>query len=301
MIIAFFGMLIISIWYGTRVHALTISTVTVKGGETIPHEEVEKIVRGKLEGSYLKLVPRTFAFTFPHDDIENSVKEIKRIKNLSVVRSGGTELVVEFDEYTPHALWCGGSDTEGCFFLDENGYSFSSAPALSGGAFLRFVAIGRGPSEHTQAFPAEDYKKVQELVRLFGEAGWYIERAEVDAAGDVFFGVVNGGEFKVSLKQDSKATLDNMLTVLHSEKFAHIKPGNFEYVDLRFGEKVFVNEVTLETTASSTPASTSSSTPSSETVPPEPVPALASTPISESVVEDESPAPEAEDGVTISF
>ncbi len=257
MITAFLGMLIISIWYGTRVDAVTLSTVSVRGGETISHEEIERIARERLDGSYLKLVPRSFAFAYPHQDIEKSIREIKRIKNLSVMRSGGTELVIEFDEYVPDSLWCKDSNSDGCFFLDNAGYSFSPAPSLAGGSFMRFVAIGKTPSEHTQAFSEEEYRRVQELVNLFDEAGWNISKAEVDAAGDAFLSIVNGGEFKVSLKQDAKETVNNLLTVLNSEKFAHIKPGNFEYVDLRFGSKVFVNEVTLETTVSS-------STPSNE-------------------------------------
>lgn len=287
MITAFLGMLIISIWYGTRVDAVTLSTVSVRGGETISHEEVERIARERMNGAYLKLVPRSFAFTYPHDDIQNGIREIKRIKNLSVMRGGGTELVIEFDEYVPHSLWCKDSDTEGCFFLDDAGYSFSPAPSLDGGSFMRFVAIGKGPSEHVQAFPEEEYRRVHELVGLFASAGWYISRAEIDAAGDAFLTIVDGGEFKVSLRQPAKETVDNLLTVLNSEKFAHIQPGNFEYVDLRFGSKVFVNEVTLETTSSSsTPPreSGSESSGGTDTPPPAPSteqPALASTPASE--------------------
>jgi cell division septal protein FtsQ len=305
MIFAFFGMLIISVWYGTRVSAATISTVTIKGGETIPHENVEAIVRARLDGAYLKLVPKTFAFTYPHDDIEAGVREIKRIKNLSIVRLGGTEILVEFDEYLPHALWCAGSSSDGCFFLDDAGYSFSPAPSLTGGSFMRFVAIGRSPSEHVQAFSPEDYNKVQELVTLMSEVGWHVEKAEVDAAGDAFLKIVDGGEFKVTLKQTAKETVDNLTTVLNSEKFAHIKPGNFEYVDLRFGDKVFVNEVTLETTASSTmtsngstsPATTSNitSAPAEESATPAPV--------AEESAEAQAPAPAPapDTGVTITF
>lgn len=296
MIVAFFGMLLISVWYGTRAEAVTISKVSVSGGETISHEEVERVVREKLDGAYLKFIPRTFAFTYPHEDVEKSVREIKRIKNLSITRSGGNELVVEFDEYTPHALWCKDSVSDGCYFLDENGYSFSSAPSLSGGSFMRFVTIGRGPKEHEQAFETGEYHRAHELINLFRESDWDVSKAEIDAAGDAFLTITDGGEFKVSLKQDAKATVDNLLTVLNSDKFAHIHPGNFEYVDLRFGTKVFVNEVTLETTASSSFSGTSTTTP---TVPSQEQPQLATTPAPEQSAAAIMSAP-AEDAVTIS-
>jgi cell division septal protein FtsQ len=252
LIAAFFGLLTSSIWYITRIDALTIDTVTVHGGETIQHSEVESVVRSRIEGTYLKLVPRAFAFTYPREEIISEVNKVHRIKNVRIVRSGGDELLVEFDEYVPHALWCKTSDSSGCFFLDENGYSFSPAPTLVGGSFLRFVSIAKDPSEHVQAFPEEEYKRVHELVQKFAAAKWFVSKAEIDAAGDAFLTIVDGGEFKVSLKQSADETVSNLLTVLGSENFAHIKPGNFEYIDLRFGSKVFVNEVTIDNNASST-------------------------------------------------
>jgi cell division septal protein FtsQ len=298
MIVAFFGMLITSIWYGTRVEAVTISEVTIHGGETIPHDQVEKIVRDKISGTYLKLVPRTFAFTYPHDEVESAIREMKRIKNLSIVRSGGTELIIEFDEYVPHALWCSTSNSVGCYFLDENGYSFSPAPSLQGGTFLRLVAIGQAPREHTQAFQTKDYHRVEELVTLLNQLGWLIDKAEIDAAGDGFLSVEGGGQFKVTLKQEAKETVDNLTTVLNSDKFKHIKPGNFEYVDLRFGDKVFVNEVTLETSASSTPAANASSSPVTNAGDAEPT--VATTPTDSAPVNSATPT-EPDNGVTISF
>jgi cell division septal protein FtsQ len=282
LIAAFFGLLTSSIWYITRIDALTIDTVTVHGGETIQHSEVESVVRSRIEGTYLKLVPRAFAFTYPREEIISEVNKVHRIKNVRIVRSGGDELLVEFDEYVPHALWCKTSDSSGCFFLDENGYSFSPAPTLVGGSFLRFVSIAKDPSEHVQAFPEEEYKRVHELVQKFAAAKWFVSKAEIDAAGDAFLTIVDGGEFKVSLKQSADETVSNLLTVLGSENFAHIKPGNFEYIDLRFGSKVFVNEVTIDNNASSTASkSPSASSAAVET---------ASTPTEESPAPDTSTA-----------
>jgi hypothetical protein len=282
LIATFFGLLTSSIWFVTRINALTIDTVTVRGGETIQHSEVESVVRAQIAGAYMKLVPKAFAFTYPHEAILTEVNKVHRIKNVSIVRSGGDELLVEFDEYVPHALWCKNSESSGCFFLDENGYSFAPAPTLVGGSFVRFVSIAKDPAEHVQAFPEEEYKRVDELTKQFAAAKWFVSKAEIDAASDAFLTIVDGGLFKVSLKQSPEETVSNLMTVLGSESFAHIKPGNFEYIDLRFGEKVFVNEVTIDRNASSTVAanevspstavstqSTTATTPAQAVVPPD--------------------------------
>lgn len=246
MIAAFFGMLIMSVWYVTRLQSLTLSQVTVRGGETITPSEIETIVKNELAGNYLKLIPHSFAFAYPHQKVTEKIKENDRINHLSIVRSGGTELVVEFDEYLPHALWCKESDDTSCFFVDETGYSFSNAPVLKGGSFLRLTSIGREPSEHTQAFESEQYQRVDELIKTFAERKWIVTKVEIDAASDAYMTIAGGGEFKVSLKQPAEETVDNLATVLGSEQFAHLQPGNFEYIDLRFGSKVFVNEETID-------------------------------------------------------
>ena len=283
LIAAFFGLLISSVWFATRVNALTIDTVTVRGGETIQHSEVESVVRAQIDGAYMKLVPKAFAFTYPHEKILEEVNKVHRIKNVTIVRSGGNELLVEFDEYVPHALWCKNSVSAGCFFLDDNGYSFAPAPTLDGGSFLRFVSIAKDPSEHVQAFSEEEYKSVHELAQKFAAAKWFVSKAEIDAAGDAFLTIVDGGLFKVSLKQSADETVSNLLTVLGSENFTHIKPGNFEYIDLRFGSKVFVNEVTIDNNASS--SATLSEPNNSATQTSSPSPAITSTPA------QEAPAP----------
>jgi cell division septal protein FtsQ len=282
LIATFFGLLLSSVWFITRINALTITGVTVRGGETIQHSEIDRLVREQISGTYLKLVPRAFAFTYPHEAIVEKLNEVHRIKDVRVVRSGGNELVVEFGEYVPHALWCKNSEKAGCFFLDQAGYSFAPAPPLEGGAFLRFVSIGKDPKEHEQAFKEEEYKKVEELTKKFAEAKWFVSKVEIDAAGDAFFTVVDGGLFKVSLKQSADETVANLLTVLGSEKFTHIKPGNFEYIDLRFGSKVFVNEVTIMPAATSSAESAAIEDP----VPSEePVDEVAATPEEEMVEE----------------
>lgn len=258
MIAAFFGMLIVSVWYGSRIQAFTITEVTIAGGETIEHGDIEKVVRDTLAGSYLKIVPRAFAFTYPHEEIVAAIEGVPRVKEVKVIRRGGTELHVEFSEYEPQALWCGESDMNNCYFLDEGGYAFSKAPGLVGGSFLRVTAIGKQPEEHATPFNPDEYARVIELKSKFADAKWFVKRADIDTAGDAFLTIVDGGEFKVSLKQSADETVSNLLAVLGSEQFAHIEPGNFEYIDLRFGSKVFVNEVTTEVSASTTASSSSS-------------------------------------------
>lgn len=241
LVISIVALLLTGVWYGTRIQSLTITEVEASGGETIKHEEIERSVQGILDGEYLGFVPRRFAWFYPEEEVFNRVLETERLHNVRVVREGGTKLRVTYDEYVPYALWCNEGDG-GCVFLDDQGYAFAHSPKLSGGTFLRFFTIGREIAVGESMIENQVLEKILEIVHLLSEQGWFISYVEVDQVGDVFLKVVGGGELKVSTEESPAKTVENLLVILASEEFKHIKPGNFQYIDLRFGDKVFVNE-----------------------------------------------------------
>lgn len=243
MIFSFLGLLISSIWYGTRLNTFTIATIDISGGETISHDEIRIRTWTELQGTYLKIVPRIFSLTFPKQDILENLSEVERIKDIEISRASATSISVTFDEYAPEALWCEGKEMTNCVFIDDEGYAFSRAPQLTGGSLMRYSLIGVSPEVGKQLVTLENYETLTKLISLLADSGWYINRADIDAADDVYLQVIGGGELKVTLTQTPIETVNNLLAVLRAEEFTNIAPGNFKYIDLRFGNKVFVNEV----------------------------------------------------------
>ncbi len=252
--------LMTAIWYGTRVSFLTITTVTVEGGETIKHEQVVSTAQAVLEGQYVGLIPRRFAWSYPAEEITERISAIPRLKDPVIKRVSGTELHIQFAEYIPHALWCQGRGSEECYFIDETGYAFSKAPKLEGGAFPRFHTIGTKAAERTVMIPIDDLRAIEALREAIStNLGLPIAYVETDMVRDVFLGVAGGGEIKATLRMTPEETVSNLSSILASEAFADIAPGSFQYIDLRFGNKVFVNEEPLgvaTTTGTTTATST---------------------------------------------
>ncbi len=239
LIVALFVLIIVGIWYGTRAEQVTIDSVTVSGGETISHEEIEAKIWATLEGEYLKLVPRRFAYLYPRNDILAAVASIPRVKDIELKRTGAKKIDLTFTEYTAIALWC--SETDQCYFLDESTFAFAVAPELEGGSFLRYVSLGTEPEIGKSVLTALQQEELDEIIAGLEETGWEVEEITVDTVGDAYLDLVEGGEIKVSLQEDGLSTISNFNTVLASENFDTLKPGSFQYIDLRFGDKVFVN------------------------------------------------------------
>jgi len=234
------ALILYGVWFGSRADAVTIDQVIVTGGETVSHSQVQTAVEAELEGRYMNFIPRRFAWLYPHDDIVTVVSATPRVKD-PVVERRKKALVVTFAEYEPAALWCSADESAACVFLDENGYGFASAPALAGGAYTRYIQIGQPASTSEVFTDASDFTALQELVELVEAAGWPAARVELDQARDAFVYLVGGGELKVSLTLTPSETVDNLQTIRSAEQYADLAPGNFAYVDLRFGNKVFVS------------------------------------------------------------
>lgn len=241
-VIVVVALLIAAVWYGTRISALTITEIDASGGETIKPDQVEQLVKKILEGTYLGLIPRRFAWLYPEQEIVETVSKTERIFNVVVVRDSGTKLQITYDEYVPFALWCRSTTDEECLFLNSEGYAFGKAPKLTGGSFLRFVTAGREPVVGEIVAESGVYKNAQELVRLLAEENWFISHVELDQVGDIFLSVVEGGELKINFGETPVQLIQNLQVLFASDEFKHLEPGNFQYIDLRFGNKVFVNE-----------------------------------------------------------
>lgn len=235
------ALIITGIWYGSRVSSLTITNIKVQDGQTIRGDLIKEKVEQVLEGEYVHLVPRRFSWFYPEAEILEKVQEIERIKDVKVEKISGTEIAVTFDEYQPFALWCNESN-ESCFFLDDKGYAFGKSPTLSGESLVRYYKLGEEPQLKTNLISSDDFENTKEFSKLLTNMSWFNTKIEIDAVRDVFYLLSDDSEIRATLTEKPAVTFSYLESLVRSKEFDHLKPGNFQYVDLRFGSKLYVNE-----------------------------------------------------------
>lgn len=253
----FIALVFVLVWYITRLQIFTLQEITVEGGETISHDEVRAQVIDELNGTYFLIIPKRFIYLYPHDRIMEVLEKVPRAHTIVVTRSAGNTLSVSFKEYIPHALWCLQENKNmPCLFLDKTGFAFAEAPLLRGGSFVRHSVEGVDELKPREMFPEHN----------LNDLDVFIERAESELQlrvtslfhkknGDIELSVNGGGVILISKGRNYQVTFDNLKSVLTSKEFKHIEPGNFNYVDVRFENKVFVNEEMSTSTASTTSGS----------------------------------------------
>jgi|GEM_PF-1504290 len=238
----------VGIWYGSRLPEVTIASVVISGGETVPHEVVQKKVEMALSGSYALLIPRRFSYLVPYQDIITAINSIPRVHDASVIRSFRNELSISFQEYVPYALWCdrvltGSSTPAYCLFVDENGFAYSEAPPLLGETFVRFVVEGKKPEVGVHVYDTEALLRY----RLFSDAISKNHKHRLRAItetkdSDLILHLSGEVNILMTKSADIEGIFQNIESVFLAKEFKGKKLESFEYIDLRFGNKVYIKE-----------------------------------------------------------
>lgn len=239
-----------------KIDKFNIETVSIQGNKVIDSEEIQKIAQKNLAGYYLFLYPKSNFLIYPRRKIEKEINfNLKRIKEISFNIKNFKTLDIEINEYEGKYLWCGlvipilNTDLDQkCYFLDEYGYIFDEAPYFSGDVYFKFY----GDIDDKKNNPSGTYylsQKFKSIISLKNNlekmdlkpTSFYFEdsnQVNISLSSEPFMGP------RIIFKKDAnyEKIAENLQAVLATDSFKEKFQKNFyslEYLDLRFGNKVF--------------------------------------------------------------
>jgi cell division septal protein FtsQ len=241
-------------FYGVRTPFLQVDGVIVRGTETVKEDEVRTRADALLAGAYFGFVPRRFKPTAPAEEIKATIEELPRVAEATITTEGSS-LVVTVEEHIPEMLWCSDpTATSTCLYVDKKGNAYEQAPLLLGTSLMRFISPDTRPALGASLLDMRTRTLLIEIARLLDERhGFRVSRIEYSATGDASLYLAQGGVVMVTTEGDLATMYTNLASVFSVEEYANLKPGGFEYIDVRFGNKVFVQkEKPVATTSAST-------------------------------------------------
>ena len=122
-----------------RQERFLITDVSILGENIVDKDDMVEIIRQKLDGKYLWFIPRANALVYPRRAIKQSLlKEFPRLKSVNLNLDEQYRILVTIDERAPFALYC--PKVGDCFFLNEEGFIFATAPSFSRGVYFIYLA-----------------------------------------------------------------------------------------------------------------------------------------------------------------
>jgi len=170
------------------------------------------------------------------------LKQYPTLRAVDVHAQDFHTIVVAVTEREPVALWCGPSPAEPqpCLFLDEEGAAYAPAPEFSAPVYVPYYGslVQGAPPRY---LGTAQFQSLFALVAALGqkESAEAVAGVSVDSSGDVR--MLFGGGFTLifNLKDDGGDIFERFNLALGSSVFSGKTLADFEYLDLRFGDKLY--------------------------------------------------------------
>ncbi len=227
-----------------RLDEVTIQKVSVEGERAIDPSEVVQLTGEVLSGSYVFL-PKRNILIYPEKALKSYLEyHLPRIESVEIKRKDLNSLRISIVERELVALWCGEEPggTDFCYFVDEEGFVYSPSPFSSGDVLFRYYGGDVNPRS-----PLRSHFAQPDWLYELKEFTYYLEELNLTAKGIH----LKEDDFEVLLMNDSRlhltrdGSMEEAFTRLRSlfrgSEHSFIVDGDptFDYIDLRFGNRVF--------------------------------------------------------------
>jgi cell division septal protein FtsQ len=230
--------------YLFRMDQFQVGNIELKGNNVTQYEDIARIVTDNLNGNYLFLFPKSNALIYPKDKIKNDIlNSIPRIENINLALANPKTLEIEIVEREPAGIYCLDlkSKTEGCYFIDKNGFIFSKAPSFSGDVY--YLYSSNPPLDDPLGkyyLTTAEFQQLLPFVMTLKEIN-VPTRSLLSTSNEYYLELVGDGKIIINKEDDLKKVAENIESFLKDQDIT--KAANFlenvSYIDMRFGNKVF--------------------------------------------------------------
>lgn len=224
-----------------------LAQINISGTRALSSEAIKSLIWEETSGNYAFLVPKRSIFLIKEKSLVSKLKdEFPRIQEVSLERYLPDLLTANVVERDLWAILCNDNFTPDnqedidCVFIDDEGRALDHAPNSSGSLVVKIKT-------DFSSLPLGEHVLEPALAKYLKDFG---EKLEIGISSKVIAYELSSillGEFRITLDDGfflivaRKADVGNVLKVLKTVLDEEVKEKriNLEYIDLRFGNKVF--------------------------------------------------------------
>lgn len=248
--------------YVTRLSRLQVAKIEISGNQTLPEDLIRKNVEKEIAGVYAFILSKKFILFSRAEMISKALrKEFPVIGEIKVVKQYPDILSIHLSERKLFAIYCNDLVTNAedtavasttavsevvekkdiqCAYIDRTGFAYEKAPSSSGSLIIQIASDKETVESPAQLIDTALVSKMQYVIEKMQEiSGERIVGFELPSRLVSEFRARTSKGYRLLFKRDDD--LENQMNVLKVVLDTEIK-GNrerLEYVDLRFGNKVF--------------------------------------------------------------
>jgi cell division septal protein FtsQ len=230
--------LIFGFFYAMKHPKLNVSVIDIVDNTFSNTSKLEARVSSSLDGNVFFFIPKTNALFLPRFEIEESIKEeAPEISTIDIDLKGFNNIEVSINEFEPKLLL---EVKDKNYFVNEFGDVFMEAPLLhSHDDLLSFFNDLEEVEIRDNVIDADFLRSIN----LFSEK---LNNLDIRVHGvshegeDVYYIKTDlGFDILVSSQDNLEISFENIKTILENGTLSREQLPDVNYIDLRFGNKVF--------------------------------------------------------------
>ena len=232
--------------YFARIRRLQVTKISVEGVSSLSQDEIAARIRSMLDGKYFGLVPRTNIFLIRSSRIAKElIAAVPMIRSIRITKTIPDRVTVSVVERTLWAIACNDLNISPkkpvqCAYIDDTGFAYESSP-LSVGSLITRITTDMAEQHIPSAFFDGAF---------VADAGMMKQIVEHATSARVI-----GYDFSSALPREMKVKTAEGFTVIFPrgailadtekvlqrvfEQEIKEKQPQLDYIDVRFGNKVF--------------------------------------------------------------
>lgn len=251
-ILIFIG-LIVGFFYLPQFRIKEIS-IKSNDNDAVGQQQLVREVKNAIAGKFFGIFPADNFFILPKGKIiANILNKSLLFKNVSIDKIFPQKISIDIETRKPEALWCldkmatstnladpalRSFSEGGCAFVDDDGFIFKLAPDFSGPIFLKFFdERPAAPEIGKNMLLTDQFKNLIIFKNLLAGRDINIQKINLKEDGIFELYASEGWYLILSEKNEPTPSLNNLELILDGT-IKDQRP-NLEYIDLRFGNKVF--------------------------------------------------------------
>jgi hypothetical protein len=241
--------------YFSHYPSFVVAQVKIEGNTSTLTNDIDAVISDTLNDSYLWIFSKRNVFLYPRKEIiENIYEKWPSMKLVEADLNTSRVLNVAVQERVASYVWCGRAnsfptsgiflDATDCFYADENGYIFGTAPKFSGDVYVRLYGERKEEVEFgnplRSRFLAKDtFEKVQNFIesveRIIGSKVSFIVAREND---QYEAGFDRGVRVQFSTFANLDKAKENLKLFIDKARLG-TSSMSYHHFDLRYQDKVY--------------------------------------------------------------
>lgn len=226
----------------------TYQHVSVSGAHSVAPAQIQTFVEDRLAKSSSGFISGRNIFVFKYDTLAPQiVMNFPQIKSASIKRdtSVGNGLIVTLEERSQYATWCQADNS--CYLLDSDGVVFASAAGVATSTLptpyvfsgvLSTTTLTVATPPFGEVFAGAHFQGLNDLLQKLHGAGLSPLGAKIENSTDFSVPLADGYYLKASFGEDADTLAKNLALILNADALRK-KTSLLEYVDLRFGNRIY--------------------------------------------------------------